>query len=243
MSAGHFIEGAADVLILCDHASNAVPAGVDLGIAPALLDKHIAIDIGAAAVSEALAGHLDAPAILATVSRLVIDLNREPDSAGLIPHISDGHAVPGNGTADRAERIARFHAPYHLLIAKTIRGRRPKLLVSVHSFTPRLEQHDGPARPWEIGILYNRDARAARTGIGLLEQAGVITGDNEPYSGRLLNTTMNRHAEGNGIPYLGIEIRNDLIADPAGVAHWAQLLAGIVKDVRNSLARTGFPAT
>ena len=243
MSAAHFIDGAADLLILCDHASNAVPEGIDLGIESALLDKHIAIDIGAGAVSEGLAAHLRAPAILATVSRLVIDLNREPDSAGLIPHISDGHAIHGNDGADRAERIARFHGPYHRAIAGTIRARRPKLLVSVHSFTPRLEQHHGPERPWEIGILYNRDARAARIGIALLEGAGVVTGDNEPYSGRLLNATMNRHAEANGIPYLGIEIRNDLISDAAGVAHWAQLLAGIVKDARNRLAQTGFPAT
>lgn len=243
MTAAQFIDGAADILILCDHASNAVPSDIDLGIAPALLGKHIAVDIGAAAVSEALAAQLGAPAILATVSRLVIDLNREPDSAGLIPHISDGHAIPGNGKAARAERIARFHAPYHRAIADTIRVRRPTLLVSVHSFTPRLEQHDGPSRPWEIGVLYNRDARAARIGIALLEKSGVVTGDNEPYSGRLLNATMNRHAEGNGIPYLGIEIRNDLIGDPAGVAHWAQLLAGQVKEVRNSLARTGSPAT
>lgn len=243
MSAGHFIDGAADVLILCDHASNAMPPGVELGIAPALLGKHIAIDIGAAAVSEALAAQLGAPAILATVSRLVIDLNREPDSAGLIPHISDGHAIPGNSGVDRSERIAHFHAPYHRRIADMIRVRHPKLLVSVHSFTPRLEQHDGPVRPWEIGILYNRDARAARIGIPLLEQAGIVTGDNEPYSGRLLNATMNRHAEGNGIPYLGIEIRNDLISDPAGVMHWAQLLAGIVKEVRNRLAQMGVPAT
>ncbi|WP_423602596.1 N-formylglutamate amidohydrolase [Sphingomonas sp. MS122] len=243
MSAAHVIQGGADILILCDHASNAVPPDVDLGIDPRLLGKHVAIDIGAAAVSEALAAQLGAPAILATVSRLVIDLNREPDSAGLIPHISDGHAIPGNGGVDRAERIARFHAPYHRRIADTIRARRPALLVSVHSFTPRLEQHDGPSRPWEIGVLYNRNARAARIGIELLERAGVVTGDNEPYSGRLLNATMNRHAEGNGIPYLGIEIRNDLISDAAGVAHWAQLLASIVKDVRNSLARTGSPAT
>ena len=243
MTAPRFIDGAADLLILCDHASSAVPPDIDLGIDPALLRKHIAIDIGAAAVSEALAAQLDAPAILATVSRLVIDLNREPDSAGLIPHVSDGHAVAGNGTADRAERIARFHAPYHRTIADTIHARRPDLLVSVHSFTPRLERHEGPERPWQIGILYNRDARAARIGIGLLEQAGVVTGDNEPYSGRILNATMNRHAEANGIPYLGIEIRNDLISDPAGVAHWAQLLAGIVKDVRNRLAQSRAPAT
>ena len=243
MSVARVIDGGADVLILCDHASSTVPADIDLGIDPALLSKHIAVDIGAAAVSEALATLLDAPAILATVSRLVIDLNREPDRHGLIPDVSDGHAIHGNGTIDRAERIARFHAPYHRLIAATIRARRPGLLLSIHSFTPRLEQHDGNDRPWEIGILYNRDARAARIGIGLLEAAGVVTGDNEPYSGRILNATMNRHAEGNGIPYLGIEIRNDLIGDPAGVAHWAQLLAGIVKEARNRLAQTGPLAT
>lgn len=243
MSVAQVIDGAADILILCDHASNRVPAEVDLGIDPALLAKHIAIDIGAAAVSETLAADLDAPAILATVSRLVIDLNREPDSPGLIPRVSDGHTISGNGEAARVERIARFHAPYHRTIADMIRARRPKLLVSVHSFTPRLEQHDGNDRPWEIGILYNRDARAARIGIELFEAADVVTGDNQPYSGRVLNATMNRHAEGNGIPYLGIEIRNDLISDPAGVAHWAQLLAGIVKDARNRLARTGAPAT
>ena len=243
MSVAQVIDGAADILILCDHASNRVPADIDLGIDTALLAKHIAIDIGAAAVSEAMAVQLGAPAILATVSRLIIDFNREPDSAGLIPHVSDGHAISGNGSAARADRIAHFHAPYHRLIAQTIRARRPKLLVSVHSFTPRLEQHDGNDRPWEIGILYNRDARAARMGIDLFKAAGIVTGDNEPYSGRILNATMNRHAEGNGIPYLGIEIRNDLISDPAGVVQWAQLLASIANDVRNRLAQTGAPAT
>jgi len=243
MSVAQVIDGAADILILCDHASSAVPADIDLGIDPELLTRHIAVDIGAAAVSGAMAAQLGAPAILATVSRLVIDLNREPDRLGLIPHSSDGHAIPGNDDVDRAVRIARFHAPYHRLIAGTIRANRPKLIVSVHSFTPRLEQHDGADRPWEIGILYNRDARAARIGIELLEAAGIVTGDNEPYSGRILNATMNRHAEGNGIPYLGIEVRNDLISDPAGVAHWAQLLASIANDVRNRLAQTGSPAT
>lgn len=237
------IDGAADLLILCDHASNAVPTDIDLGIDPALLGKHIAIDIGAAAVSERIAAALNAPAILATVSRLVIDLNREPDSPGLIPHTSDGHAIPGNAAADRAERIARFHAPYHAAIAAQIRTRRPRLLVSVHSFTPRLERHDGPDRPWEVGILYNRDARAARIGIELLNGMGIVTGDNEPYSGRLLNATMNRHAEANGIPYLGLEIRQDLIADDAGATRWAETCAHLVSAVRDHLAQGAPPGS
>lgn len=237
MSQPQRIDGTADVLILCDHASNHVPPDIDLAIDAALLDKHIAIDIGAGGVSRALARHLSAPAILAAVSRLVIDLNREPDSLGLVPHISDGHAIPGNDGVDRTARIARFHAPYHAAIAAEIRARRPRLLVSVHSFTPRLERHDGPERPWEIGVLYNRDARAARLGIAVLTAAGVVTGDNEPYSGRVLNATMNRHAEGNGIPYLGLEIRNDLIADEAGIERWAKTCAHLVSRVLDHLAQ------
>lgn len=234
-------DGDGDVLILCDHASNHVPDGIDLGVDPALLERHIAIDIGAAAVSRGLAARLEAPAILATVSRLVIDLNRETDALGLIPLASDGHAIPGNEGADRAERIARFHAPYHRAIAAQIRAQRPALIASIHSFTPALESGIVAPRPWEAGILYNRDVRAPRIAIPWLVAQGVSTGDNEPYSGRQLNATMNRHAEASGTPYLGIEIRNDLIRDAAGVAQWCEILANLVTFVRNHLAQ-GLPA-
>lgn len=239
MTVPHIIDGNADVLILCDHASNAVPAGVDLGIDPALLDKHIAIDIGAGSVSTGLAKSLGAPAILATVSRLVIDLNREPDSPGLIPRESDGHMIPGNSRADRLARIRTFHAPYHAAIAARITADHPSLLVSIHSFTPQLEHMPAAPRPWEIGVLYNRDARAARLAIAAFAAAGVVTGDNQPYSGRVLNATMNRHAEANGIPYIGIEIRNDLIADAAGVNRWTKICAQMVSSVRDHLAKGG----
>ncbi|MGL4313800.1 MAG: N-formylglutamate amidohydrolase, partial [Sphingomonas sp.] len=186
------LAGSSDILLLCDHASAAVPEDIDLGIDPALLGKHIAIDIGAAAVTRGVAVRLNAPALLATVSRLVIDLHREPDRTGLIPLVSDGHAIPGNAGADRQARIARFNAPYHAAIAAQIMAQRPRLIVAIHSFTPALETRSSP-RPWEIGILYNRDTRAARLAIEALQAAGVITGDNQPYSGRDLNTTLNRH--------------------------------------------------
>ncbi len=217
-----------DVLLLCDHASNAVPADIDLGIDSALLDNHIAIDIGAAAVTRGLAARLEAPAILATVSRLVIDLHREPDHIGLIPHRSDGHLIPGNEAADRTARIARFHAPYHRLIRDTVRSQRPRLILSIHSFTPCLEQ-GGTPRPWQVGVLYNRDTRAAHPAVRFLRERGFETGDNEPYSGRLLNATLNRHAEGQGIPSAAIEIRNDLIRDKAGVQDWADTLARLAR--------------
>lgn len=234
--------GAQDVLLLCDHASNAVPPDIDLGIDPALLDLHIGIDIGAADVTRALAARLDAPAILATVSRLVIDLHREPDHIGLIPHRSDGHAIPGNETADRAARSARFHAPYHRVLRDQVRRQRPALILSIHSFTPCLE-HGGTPRPWEIGILYNRDIRAARPAVEWLRAQGCVTGDNEPYSGRLLNATLNRHAEAQGIPSIAIEIRNDLIRNTAGVQRWAERLQQLTLFLRNTLASKGVPAT
>jgi predicted N-formylglutamate amidohydrolase len=185
---------------------------------------------------------LGAPAIIATVSRLVIDLHREPDNPGLMPLTSDGHAIPGNLGADRTERIARFHAPYHRTIANQIRQERPAFIASIHSFTPALETGSAP-RPWEIGILYNRDTRAARIAIDVLTAAGIVAGDNQPYSGRDLNTTLNRHAEANGIPSFAVEVRNNLIDTPQGVAAWTGKLAPILIEVRNRLAQKGPSAT
>jgi predicted N-formylglutamate amidohydrolase len=235
VSAAEILAGSADLLLLGDHASNAVPADIDLGIDPALLDNHIAVDIGTAMVARLLAARLDAPAILANVSRLVIDLNREPDHVGLIPHRSDGHLIPGNDTADRSGRIARFHAPYHRLIRDHIRARRPRLILSIHSFTPCLE-HGGTPRPWQVGVLYNRDTRAALPAVEFFRDRGFVTGDNEPYSGRLLNATLNRHAEGQGIPSVAIEIRNDLIRDAAGAEEWAGVLAALAERLQAVLA-------
>ncbi len=222
-----FLAGDSAILLICDHASNNVPADIDLGIPDVLLDRHIAIDIGAADLTRALAVALGAPALLATVSRLVIDLHRQVDHPGLIPTISDGHDIPGNIGADRLERIARFHAPYHHRLDGIIRRRRPALIASIHSFTPSLEIGGAP-RPWSIGILSNRDRRAAQIAIDMLRAAGHMTGDNEPYSGRLLNATLNRHGEANGIASLAIEVRNDLIDTPAGVATWCDALAPIL---------------
>lgn len=244
MTAPRLLPGApGGILLICDHAANAVPPDLDFGIAPALLDTHIAIDLGSAAVTEALAAALGVPAVLATVSRLVIDLHRSPDHPGLIPTISDGHAIPGNVGVDRAARIARFHAPYHRALATAIRATRPVLLAAIHSFTPRLESAGGAMRPWEIGILSNRDRRAADLALPLLAARGLVVGDNEPYSGRILNATLNRHGEANGIASIAIEIRNDLIADEAGVARWAGIFAPVLGEIRDGLAPNRVLAT
>lgn len=224
---------ATGLLLIADHASRHVPADVDLGVPAALMDAHVAIDIGVDPLGRALCAVLGCPGVLGGVSRLVADLNREEDRPGLVPVASDGHVIPGNAALDhdgRMERIDRFWRPYHAHLAMRIAADRPRLLISLHSFTPRLAASD-EARPWHVGILYNADDRAARTALPLLAAAGVTVGDNEPYSGRILNATMNAHGEANGIAYLGIEVRQDQIGDDAGVARWAALLAPVIVEV------------
>ena len=225
------------ILIVSDHASNRVPDDIDLGIDPALLDEHVALDIGVAGVAERMAAQPGFAAFLGNVSRLVCDFNREEDSPALVPHSSDGHAIPGNlfDLAGRDERVARFHRPFHSALAALLDRAPPALILSLHSFTPRLASRPEEQRPWHVGVLYNRDERAARLAMPLLANEGVAVGDQQPYSGTLLNATMNRHAESHGRPYLGIEIRQDLIADRSGQEAWAERLSRIANEVALAL--------
>jgi predicted N-formylglutamate amidohydrolase len=239
--AAQLIEGdrASGLLIVADHASAAVPEGIDLGVPGRLLAEHVAIDIGVAPLAAALCATLGCPAVLGAVSRLVIDLNREDDAPGLVPVESDGHPIAGNidlSAAMRAERLDRYWRPYHALLAERIATKQPRMIVSLHSFTPALASRPSEARPWQVGVLWNNDDRAARIALPLLGAAGVIAGDNQPYSGKLLNATMNRHAEGTGTPYLGLEVRQDLIADANGVARWGKILAPLIAATRDALA-------
>jgi predicted N-formylglutamate amidohydrolase len=227
-------DGSAPILFLCDHASNALPAAFGtLGLDPSLFETHIARDIGAAEVTRALAAAFDARAVLARWSRLLIDLNRGEDDPTLVMKLSDGSIIPGNAGTSEAEvanRIARFHAPYHAAIAGDIDALRAKgavpALVSVHSFTPAWK---GVRRPWEIGVLWDRDGRLARPLIAECARAGFAVGDNEPYSGELENDCLYRHGTMRGLPHVLIEIRQDLIADPATARAFAARLAPLLE--------------
>jgi predicted N-formylglutamate amidohydrolase len=233
------VEGdpAGGILLLCDHASNAIPAEYDdLGLSPPDLLRHIAYDPGAAPVTLGLAEYLAVPAVLSTWSRLLIDANRGEDDPTLVMRLSDGVVVPGNrtvGSAERARRIARFHAPYHAAVTAAIEraksSGRPPVLISVHSFTPVWR---GRLRPWHAGVLSDGDRRAADPLItGLRADAGLMVGDNEPYAGGLPGDTMARHGTARGLAHALIEIRQDLIADDTGVAGWVDRLAPILATV------------
>jgi predicted N-formylglutamate amidohydrolase len=224
----------AGFLLVCDHASNRVPPGYALGLPASEMDRHIAFDPGAGAVTVALAKRLNAPAVLSTFSRLLIDANRGEDDPTLVMRLSDGAVIPGNARVDveeRARRIAGFHAPYHAAISEAIEdslsaGFVPAL-ISIHSFTPVWR---GRQRPWHAGVLWDRDPRLARPLIdALAADKALVVGDNEPYAGALANDTMYRHATRRGLAHALLEIRQDLIADPAGAEAWAARLEAIFK--------------
>lgn len=229
------VPNAARIVCVADHASNFVPDDIPLGIASELLDQHIAVDIGVEGVVQRLARRHNMPAHLATVSRLVVDLHREEDNPAVVPTTSDGHLVPGNIGANLDMRLDRFHRPYHAAFANFLDQHDPELILSIHSFTPKLGT-SAEERPWEIALLYNQDDRAARHAIRLFGELGMTVGDNEPYSGRELNATMNRHAEAHGRPYCAIEIRQDLVTTRAEQARWAAMIADVAGRVALALS-------
>jgi predicted N-formylglutamate amidohydrolase len=224
--------GRAAMLILCDHASHAVPAALArLGLPDEVLRDHIGWDPGAAAIALRLAERFDAPALLSGYSRLVVDCNRYPHDPASIPEVSDGRAVPGNRglpAAARAARIAALFDPYHAAIAARLdaferRGVVP-VVISVHSMTPRLAGQD---RPWPVALSWRFDARLAPALIEALRAGGVATGDNEPYGldpGE--DYTIPEHAMRRGLPHLQVEFRQDLVGDDTGARHWADRFAG-----------------
>lgn len=234
------LPGRADggLVVLCDHASNVLPRGYGtLGLAEDQLQRHIAYDIGAAAIVEHLAWELEAPALLTRYSRLLIDPNRGADDPTLIMRLSDGAVIPGNRHLDDAEREKRarlYYAPYHAAIDRVLdrclaTGVAPMLL-SIHSFTESWKQ---VPRPWHVGVLWDRDARLAGPLLEHLQAAGdLVVGDNEPYSGQLEEDCLWQHGTQRQLANAIVEVRQDLIRTAEGQQAWAERLCAIVRSIQ-----------
>jgi predicted N-formylglutamate amidohydrolase len=238
MSLGTFepveiISGGLDsgILLIADHAMRNLPGQYGrLGLEEAQFDRHIAYDIGVEGLTRGLASRLGCPAVMARFSRLLIDPNRGADDPTLIRQLYDGAVIPGNyplTESERGRRMENYFQPFRQGVRRMAAEMResagsPPLVISVHSFTPSM---GGKARPWHVGILWDKDPRAALPLIDMLRaESAMITGDNEPYDGALHGDTLHEICTAQGIAHLLIEVRQDLISDEEGIEEWLRRL-------------------
>ncbi len=222
-------------LLTADHGGRAIPQALgSLGLRQEEINRHIGWDIGIWGVTQRLALALDAVAISQLYSRLVIDCNRNPAWPGSVPEISENTAIPGNIGATREGRVAEIFAPYHARIEAEIEARRPVAVIAMHSMT---DVFKGVTRPWQASVLFNKHSAFSLALAGQLRAEGIVVGENQPYV--VTDDTdysVPVHVERRGLPYLELEIRQDLIADAAGQDRWAGLLARAIPPAFQALA-------
>lgn len=228
------------LLITGDHAGNAVPAAMKgLGLPASEMNRHIAWDIGAAGVARKLATMMNATAVLAIYSRLLIDPNRPLGDPECVPEVSDGTPIPANAglsDSDIEKRADAFYWPYHRItdehIGRLRRAGKIPAIIAMHTFTPTLNKANVETRPWHVGVLYSRDERLPRPLLDALSaEGGVVAGDNEPYSGVTHGYALKIHGLAHGLPHVELELRQDLVADDAGQEKWASLLAKVLTPI------------
>ncbi len=230
-------QGKSNFVVIVDHASALIPRRLgNLGLPAMELKRHIAWDIGSLAVARQVATALDAPLIAQNYSRLVIDCNRDPKVATSIPVIGEHIEIPGNiniGAVECTARRMEIFEPYHhqirSLLDERIAAGRPTIIVAQHSMTNLFK---GIGREMHAAILYNRDRRFAGFMLDMLRrESQLIIADNEPYFvSDATDYTIPIHAEARGLPYVEIEIRQDLISDPNGQREWAQRIGQALQD-------------
>jgi len=230
------------VLLICDHASPRFPKSLgDMGLDPFARRCHLAVDIGAGPLTESLAMSLGVSAVVHNYSRLVVDCNRQLMDPSAFLEYGDGILVIGNRNlrqADKDLRSSALYWPYHCAIDEQVQRLSkvgpPPAFISIHSFTPVL---NGESRAWQIGVLWDKDETMRDIFLEGFRDAGYLAGDNEPYSGKApQDFTIDHHAEAQNLPHVGIEIRQDLIDDAAGVAKIAEVMHRIIAKIPERLA-------
>ena len=230
-----------NVLIVCDHASRVIPKSLGtLGLKSADRKKHIVWDIGTDDLGRKLSNSLKAPAVIATYSRIVIDLNRDCDDKECIRSISDHIPVPGNeklSAKQKKQRFQEIYWPYHgqidVQIDKVIRRGEVPFLISVHSFTPTI---DDIKRPWHISILWHKEQKIAKRVIQNLRDQNpkLVIGENKPYclkKHKMGRFTVETHAEERRMPYVLVEFRQDMVDTPRKAARMANIFLKAIKPV------------
>ncbi|RWR27919.1 N-formylglutamate amidohydrolase [Sinirhodobacter populi] len=224
-------EGRLPGLIAVDHAGRSIPGELaDLGLSEEWRATHHFCDLGVAELAHALAGRIDVPIVLCDVSRLVIDVNRWLEDPRSIPQVLEGTPIPANALLDAAGRAARQEAvfwPYQsclgdLWARQTERHAKP-FFFALHSCTRVFE---GFRRPWDCGTIWHDDQVLAHHLLGALsDEADLVLGDNQPYSGLSGIYTVDRHTYGSGLPACGFEVANDLLETANSRDIWADRLS------------------
>ena len=213
------------ILIIADHASNFVPEENNkVGLLNSFLNKHIAFDVGVKELSLDLSNRLKCKVIQGKYSRLIIDLNRDLDDPTVIPEIVDRKIIPGNiglGKSELRLRIEKIYNKYHYEIDQTIKNKKVKVILSLHSFNPIFKNK---RRLLEFGILSNEDKNLSSIIIDQLKLQKLNVGDNKPYRGNLIGDSMYRHGLKNKLPHALIEVRNDLLSYPTKIKRVSRLL-------------------
>lgn len=233
------------ILLVCDHASDRIPRSLgELGLDPAARRCHLAVDIGAGALTEKLSCSLGVTGVLAEYSRLVVDCNRQLMDPGAFLEFGDGIVVHGNrklSNEDKEQRAKALYTPFHEAVDGQVRrllniGRAPSF-IAIHSFTPVM---NGVTRPWEMGVLWDTDQRLRDIFLEGFSAAGFAVGDNLPYSGKApQDFTIDHHAEKIGLPHVGIEIRQDLISSHEGVSEIATVMHKIIHSIPKRIEEMG----
>jgi len=223
-------------LIICDHASNNIPSDFrNLGLDNNAISSHIAYDIGAKEVATHLSKILNCPLVMSDFSRLLIDPNRGVDDPTLVMKISDDKIIEGNKNicnfrenAEKNKRINNYYNAYHDKVSRLIKNKigneKYPAIISIHSFTPFWKNKK---RNIDIGVLWDNDERLPNIFFKYFEEntPDLVIGDNEPYTGRLKNDSIYRHATINGLSNILIEIRQDLITKDDGQKRFAEILS------------------
>ncbi|MEO0575784.1 MAG: N-formylglutamate amidohydrolase [Pseudomonadota bacterium] len=225
------------LLLVCEHAGVGVPESLSNAYPESLLSSHYGCDIGAGKLARALSERLQASAVLAHYSRLVIDANRRLDDPTLLLGTANGEPVAANidlPAIDIDARIQDLYVPFHAAVEAELQRLTavgpPPLYVAIHSFTPHLADQ---GRPWHVGVMWDQDEQTARHVInGLRAHDGIVVGDNQPYSGRASEDfSIDYHAERNGFANVALEIRQDLLATDSQVATWVARLLPLIESL------------
>jgi predicted N-formylglutamate amidohydrolase len=217
----------APVVVSCEHASGDFPSGFVLPSADHWLrETHWALDIGARELALDLARDAGAAAVLARFSRLLADPNRDEHAPDLFLLRAEGREVELNRLLDDAERerrMTRLWRRYHAALDELVAASRADVLLAVHTFTPI---YDGVARSVELGVLFDREEDLAERFRAALAATGLDVRMNEPYTGRGLMYSADRHARAHGRRAIEIELRQDLAVS-------AEVRAQVVAAVRS----------